>query len=62
MAENHRADNAGKPAAKQHPRLPCRGCLPDCRNYAICEGARWRIAPDGTLSAPLHRGPAYNGQ
>jgi hypothetical protein len=41
----------------QHPRLPCRGCTPDCRNYAVCEGAPWRIARDGTLSAPIHRSP-----
>jgi hypothetical protein len=23
-------------------RLPCRGCLPDCSNYATCDGKPWR--------------------
>ncbi|CAN0584001.1 unnamed protein product [Ectocarpus sp. 12 AP-2014] len=23
-------------------RLPCRGCLPDCPNYASCDGKPWR--------------------
>jgi len=24
------------------PRLPCRGCMPDCPNYATCDGKPWR--------------------
>lgn len=24
------------------PRLPCRGCLPTCSNYATCDGKPWR--------------------
>ena len=24
-------------------RLPCRGCLPTCKNYDICEGVLWRL-------------------
>ena len=33
-------------------RLPCRGCLPDCPNYANCEGTPWRIdkIPKPTLN------------
>ncbi len=29
---------------KRH-RLPCRGCLINCRNYDRCNGAPWRMAP-----------------
>lgn len=25
------------------PRLPCRGCLPDCANYERCNGLPWRL-------------------
>jgi len=25
------------------PRLPCRGCRPDCENYDRCEGRPWRL-------------------
>lgn len=49
-------------AETQHPRLPCRGCTPDCRNYAVCEGVPWRIDRDGTLSAPIHRSPVPERQ
>lgn len=30
-------------SAAERRRLPCRGCLEDCANYAICEGKPWRI-------------------
>ena len=23
-------------------RIPCRGCLPQCTNYATCQGRPWR--------------------
>ncbi len=23
-------------------RLPCRGCMKNCKNYSICEGRPWR--------------------
>lgn len=34
------------------PRLPCRGCLTCCKDYAVCQGAPWRLPveasePDG---------------
>ncbi len=29
---------------KQYPRLPCRGCLASCKNYALCDGKLWRMA------------------
>jgi hypothetical protein len=24
-------------------RLPCRGCLSNCINYAVCDGRPWRL-------------------
>ena len=24
-------------------RLPCRGCLQNCKNIAVCEGKLWRL-------------------
>ena len=24
-------------------RLPCRGCLPSCKNINLCEGKPWRV-------------------
>jgi hypothetical protein len=24
-------------------RLPCRGCLPTCKNFDRCEGKPWRV-------------------
>lgn len=24
-------------------RLPCRGCMSNCINYAICDGRLWRL-------------------
>jgi len=29
---------------KEYPRLPCRGCLPSCKNYSLCDGKLWRMA------------------
>ncbi len=26
----------------QSARLPCRGCMPTCSNYATCDGKPWR--------------------
>jgi hypothetical protein len=28
--------------SEKHPRLPCRGCMADCPNYATCDGMPWR--------------------
>ncbi|WP_210426309.1 hypothetical protein [Marinobacter confluentis] len=36
---SHHTNNTRPQAA---PRLPCRGCLPDCPNYATCDGKPWR--------------------
>jgi hypothetical protein len=30
------------PTTPEYPRLPCRGCLADCPNYASCNGTPWR--------------------
>ncbi|EGG93460.1 hypothetical protein IMCC1989_1184 [gamma proteobacterium IMCC1989] len=30
----------------EHPRPPCRGCLPDCPNYAHCDGKPWRVSAE----------------
>ena len=35
------ASAAATPAAMP-ARLPCRGCLPQCTNYATCQGRPWR--------------------
>jgi len=32
-------------AATEATRLPCRGCLPDCKNYDSCNGTPWRAEP-----------------
>lgn len=29
-------------SATTEVRMPCRGCLPDCAEYATCEGRPWR--------------------
>jgi len=29
-------------------RLPCRGCMSNCANYAQCDGKLWRLAPEKT--------------
>jgi hypothetical protein len=35
-----------------HPRLPCRGCGSDCKNYAICDGRPWRtLAPEASAES-----------
>lgn len=26
-----------------HPRLPCRGCTVDCKNFNYCDGLLWRM-------------------
>ena len=41
----------GKPSKKAsdnlYPRLPCRGCGSDCKNYTVCDGRPWStLAPD----------------
>jgi len=38
------ASQAGT-AATENTRLPCRGCLPDCKNYDSCNGTPWRAEP-----------------
>lgn len=47
MSENSPPSNAASP----YPRLPCRGCTPDCKNYAVCEGTPWRIDRDGKVQS-----------
>jgi hypothetical protein len=33
-------------------RLPCRGCLPDCKDLAVCDGRPWRtLGPDASKKA-----------
>jgi len=29
-------------------RMPCRGCLRNCKNYNSCQGRPWRIAREET--------------
>ena len=30
------------------PRLPCRGCMPDCNRYTTCDGRPWRLKQEQT--------------
>lgn len=44
-------------------RLPCRGCLPSCPNYAHCDGKIWRPNPavnELTSHIPLHNATVHN--
>jgi hypothetical protein len=50
--DKHNGNNMPQPTSPSTPatssRLPCRGCLPDCSNYATCNGTPWRaeaVAP-----------------
>ncbi|WP_157209917.1 hypothetical protein [Marinimicrobium agarilyticum] len=45
------------PSADSVDRLPCRGCLPTCKNYPVCDGKPWR-ALDAAVAgeAPAERG------
>lgn len=35
-------------------RLPCRGCMTHCKNYALCEGKPWRQQPTAPTGVKLH--------
>ena len=32
--------------SKNYPRLPCRGCTRQCKNYDKCNGKPWRLDSD----------------
>jgi hypothetical protein len=36
-------NNVATKARVTHPRLPCRGCTADCKNYNDCDGLLWRM-------------------
>lgn len=40
------------PSEEKPQRLPCRGCMSDCPNYATCDGTPWRA--DKKLQPPLN--------
>jgi hypothetical protein len=40
-----KADKLPVGSNRAYPRLPCRGCMASCANYADCEGYLWRMAP-----------------
>ena len=33
-------------------RLPCRGCLKDCKHYPICDGRLWRLPAAERVAGP----------
>ncbi len=35
-------------------RLPCRGCMPNCKNYTICNGYPWRIDTSKSIGTKAH--------
>jgi hypothetical protein len=39
-------DETAHSTQKNHPRLPCRGCLADCKLYNSCGGRLWRMNMD----------------
>lgn len=43
MVGNSESNSAASASAPAIDRLPCRGCMPDCSNYASCEGRPWRL-------------------
>lgn len=49
------ADNENQRERQSHQatavRLPCRGCLPGCADFATCEGRPWRAPGEGTDEA-----------
>lgn len=45
------------PSADSVHRLPCRGCLPTCKNYPVCDGKPWRALDTAVAGeAPPKRG------
>jgi hypothetical protein len=34
---------------KKEHRLPCRGCMKTCANYATCGGRPWRVFKTGDV-------------
>lgn len=50
------------PSADSVDRLPCRGCLPTCKNYPNCDGKPWRALDEAVAGeAPAERVPS-NGE
>ncbi|MFT6221351.1 MAG: hypothetical protein ACJA0C_000753 [Candidatus Endobugula sp.] len=40
--------------SNKHHRLPCRGCMTNCKNYSVCNGKPWRITSDAVKKSTDH--------
>lgn len=36
-------------------RLPCRGCLLNCKNYSVCQGRPWRPVREQGVSENIKK-------